>query len=145
MRMGEEVFDHDIEHGMHTIIGHGVKHLFAAPVGFEDPGRAQEPQMVAGQRGGNAQMIGNIASRAFVLLARNHNRQARGIGQQAERIGQFAGLIGGEFGVAHDKQLNDCSSVVKFVFYAHAWPRGPLAHGPSPNVRANVGRWGRFA
>ncbi len=69
--MGEEVFDHHIEHGMHAIIGHGVKHLFAAPVGFEDPGRAQEPQMVAGQR----------ASRQ---RGREHQRKSRTQGQPRE-------------------------------------------------------------
>ena len=91
--MEEKVINHNVEHAVHTGIRHRVKHLFAAPFGSENPGRAQQAQVMAGQRGRHADMLGYVTGRPFHFHAGDNNRQACGIGQQAECFGQFRCLI----------------------------------------------------
>lgn len=91
-----------------------IENLFAAALGAKQAGGAQQAQVMADERGREAQRRRDVANRLRAIQRLDDDAQARGVAEQAEHLGEFDGFVVGEWrkgkavdggGMGHDDVL----------------------------------------
>jgi len=91
-----------LDRGDIVLVEHGVEDLLAPALRPQHTCSTQQPEVVADQRGGDAQLFGDVARCDLPVHTGHYDRQAGRIRQQAEGLGKLGHLVGLDVNVLHN-------------------------------------------
>ena len=87
------------------LIGGAIENPLSLSLGAHQARRAQQPQMVTGQRWGKTQLLGQVLHAHRLVEAGADQAQAIGVAQQMKGFRELRRLIGVEYFFCHARNI----------------------------------------